>query len=260
MTEERRSFSDFDGEHLSSFLAATTQETKDFTHGTGQALHIADGQTLLEVFPSGIVRVTTEEARVEVLGVSDYTLNTERGHVVFEHGKDRDRSRLVVRDTGKVSFYPVLKAVEGPKRPKHLTTTAKDGNKTPAAPETTTRPVAPVQDSGGKDQEVEPVTLQGRLGRDPWFAQQDDSPVAGFPLAENLDKETRWHKVVVFDDTAAKLQEQVKTGDICKGRLVEVTGESVTREEKTNRSTKRTTEFHATNVKRVKATRSRPVR
>jgi single-stranded DNA-binding protein len=92
------------------------------------------------------------------------------------------------------------------------------------------------------------VTLQGRLGRDPWFRVGDEVK-AGFPLAVNgPEGQTSWHKVVVFADTADALREQARRGDVKKGRLVDVTGQPVVQEELTDRGTKKITEFHATQV------------
>src|SRR5512144_534021 len=64
--------------------------------------------------------------------------------------------------------------------------------------------------------ETEAVTMQGRLGRDPWFGGSEDSPIAGFPLAINAANRTVWHKVVVFDETATKLAAQLQRGDVRK--------------------------------------------
>src|SRR3954468_1487382 len=112
MTEQQASFAEFNGEHVSSFLVARSEPTRDFTLGDGSALHIAGGKAVLEVFPQGVVRMTNGRARVEVHDVSSYTVIPERGQVVFEHGTDDERARLLVRDNGKFSFYPVLRATE----------------------------------------------------------------------------------------------------------------------------------------------------
>ncbi len=101
------------------------------------------------------------------------------------------------------------------------------------------------------------MTLQGRLGRDPWFSSNEDFPIAGFPLAVNEEGKTTWHKVVVFDEPARQLYEQHQKGDVRKGRLVDVTGRPVVQEEQTPRGVKRRTEFHASQVSRVRAV-SRP--
>lgn len=74
------------------------------------------------------------------------------------------------------------------------------------------------------------VTLQGRLGRDPWFRSGDDEPRARFPLAVvGEDGRTVWHTVVVSDQAAEALHEQYQRGDVRKDRLVDVTGQPVTR-------------------------------
>jgi hypothetical protein len=97
--------------------------------------------------------------------------------------------------------------------------------------------------------------MQGRLGRDPWFGGSEESPIAGFPLAINAANRTIWHKVVVFDEAATKLAAQLQRGDVRKGRLVEVTGQLVVREDPTPKGVRKTEEFHATTVSRVKPAR-----
>jgi hypothetical protein len=97
--------------------------------------------------------------------------------------------------------------------------------------------------------------MQGRLGRDPWFGGSAESPIAGFPLAINAADRTVWHKVVVFDEAATKLAAQLQRGDVRKGRLVEVTGQVVVREDATPKGVRKTEEFHATAVPRVKPAR-----
>jgi single-stranded DNA-binding protein len=74
-------------------------------------------------------------------------------------------------------------------------------------------------------------------------------------LAINAGSRTTWHKVVVFDEAATKLAGQLHRGDVRKGRLVEVTGQTVVREDPTPKGVKTTTEFHATAVSRVKPSR-----
>jgi single-stranded DNA-binding protein len=108
-----------------------------------------------------------------------------------------------------------------------------------------------------KDGEVQLQQLQGRLGRDPWFRTDGAQPIGGFPLAVNNQQgETTWHKVVVFDAAAEQLQEAVSKRSIGKGKLVDVTGQTVIREEsKANGGVTKSPEFHATAVARAQNTR-----
>src|SRR3712207_1932227 len=100
-------FSEFDAQEVGRVLGTEPHTTRDVAHGDGQALDVND--TTLEVYPeAGVARVTTPDARIELFRVPSYTITGER--VVFEQGDPDDRSRLLVRGDGKVSFYPVLRA------------------------------------------------------------------------------------------------------------------------------------------------------
>jgi hypothetical protein len=98
---------------------------------------------------------------------------------------------------------------------------------------------------------------EGRLGRDPWFRSEGEQHIAGFPLAVNdPENRTTWHKVVVFDATADQLHEAYQKGSVRKGRLVDVTGQTVVREEpRANGGVKKNPEFHASAVARVQSSR-----
>jgi hypothetical protein len=257
MIEQHASFAEFNSEHVSSFLVARPEPTRDFTLGDGSALYIAGGKAVLEVFPQGVVRMTNARARVEVHDVSSYTVIPERGHVVFEHGTDDERARLLVRDNGKFSFYPVLRTAES-SRTNETTVSGRQDSPTlldPSSNITGRNDTTSSSPEGEKGGEVQQVQLQGRLGRDPWFSTTEDQPVAGFPLAVNNERgQTTWHKVVVFDATATDLHEAVSKKQIGKGKLVDVTGQTVLLEEpKPNGGVKKSAEFHATAVTRVQS-------
>src|SRR5215218_5388515 len=115
MPEQQPSnFSEFDAAAASEALGAEPRTMRDIAHGDGEALNVGD--TVLEVYrDAGFARVTTPDARIELYRVPSYTLSGER--VVFEQGENDDRSRLLVRNDGKVSFYPVLRATETPRTP-----------------------------------------------------------------------------------------------------------------------------------------------
>jgi hypothetical protein len=261
MPEKPSNFNEFDAAVVGQALGAEPRTMRDIAHGDGEALKVGD--TVLEVYrDAGFARVTTADARIELFRVPSYTLSGER--VVFEQGDQDDRSRLLVRSDGKVSFYPVLRATESSRTPDTGLSGRMDSPAPPVSSDSVTgrngTTSGPLEaEKGG---EVQQVQLQGRLGRDPWFSTSDEQHVAGFPLAVN-DQEgrTTWHKVVVFDTTAEQLHEAVQKKQISKGKLVAVTGQTVLREEpKSNGGMKKSAEFHATDVTRVQATRSRPTR
>src|SRR5688572_21303565 len=109
MPEKPSNFSEFDAGEVGRALGAEARTMRDIAHGDGEALDVGD--TVLEVYrDAGFARVTTPDARIELYRVPSYSLSGER--VVFEQGDQDDRSRLLVRNDGKVSFYPVLKAAE----------------------------------------------------------------------------------------------------------------------------------------------------
>ena len=92
----------------------------------------------------------------------------------------------------------------------------------------------------------------------PWFSTSGEQHIGGFPLAVNDQRgETTWHKVVVFDSAAEQLHEAVAKRQIGKGKLVDVTGQTVIREEpKQSGGVKKSAEFHATAVTRVQNSRT----
>jgi hypothetical protein len=106
-----------------------------------------------------------------------------------------------------------------------------DGQDSPNGHGPSEAPTQPSSPDGDKGGEVQQLQLQGHLGRDPWFNLDGDQQVAGFPLAVHNENEIVWHKVVVFDATAEQLQKDHSKGVIRKGRLVDVTGQTVVREE-----------------------------
>src|SRR3954466_9112600 len=266
MPETPSKFSEFDMQAASEALGAESHPMHDVAHGDGEAL--TAGEAVLEVYrDAGVTRVTTPDARIELFRVPSYSISAER--VLFEQGTDGNRSRLLVGRDGKVSFRPVVRATESsrtsetppnghhnsptPSMPSENLTGRENRTTTPSSTQTTTL-------EGAKNGEVEQQVLQGRLGRDPWFNSDGDQQIAGFPLAVHNENETVWHKVVVFDATADQLQQDHSKGVIRKGRLVDVTGQIVIREEpKPSGGVKKIPEFHASRVTRV-TSRTVPVR
>src|SRR3954467_10031467 len=109
MPEIPSNFSEFDTQAAGEALNSQPRRMRDVAHGDGEAIDV--GETTLEVYrDAGVARVTTPDARIELFRVPSYAINGER--VVFEQGEEDNRSRLLVRNDGKVSFYPVLRATE----------------------------------------------------------------------------------------------------------------------------------------------------
>lgn len=242
MTEHHSSMAEFDEKAASAELATDPRTTHDVAYGDGSALDIGNGAALLEVYPdAAVTRVTTPNARVELFRVPGYSLN--EGRIVFEHEHGTDGSRLVVSGDGNVSLYPTVLRTTNRRLPTVENTTAES-----QAPP----PEAERSEAG----EPEPVTLTGRLGRDPWFSMQDETPTAGFPLAVNEAGKTTWHRVLVFDEAAEQLRDDRQ---IKKGRLVEVTGKEVVQEEPTTTGgVRKTRELHASTITRLKPTKPEP--
>jgi Single-strand binding protein family len=251
MPETPSHFNEFDASKVGEALGAEPRSTRDVAHGDGKVLDVGDAT--LEVYQdAGVARVTTPDARIELYRVPSYTISGER--VIFEQGDQGDRTRLQVRADGKVAFHPVLRAVESPTAGE----TALSGQQLPAtAPavfESTTRRPDAAAPTAPEVKEPPEVQLTGRLGRDPWYIPRDEGPVAGFPLAVNDQQgKTTWHKVVVAGELADQVKTGLQTGQIKKGRLVELHGTQVTRQEDNGKGgTRTTTEIHATSITRLR--------
>ena len=264
MTEQHFEISNFNAELVSTTLGAESRSTHDVAHGGGESLTLAHGQVALEVYPqAGVARVTRADDRVELFRVPGYSVDLDAGYVIFEQGPDDDRTRLLIRGDGKVFFGPVLRALE----PARTDETAPDDAQLKSTPLTPSERSTPPQDgppgpaANPENVEGQQLQLTGRLGKDPWFTSGDESEVIGvFPLAVNAEGRgaTTWHKVVTFGETAEQLRENSK---IRKGSLVDAIGQHVVREEPTDGGrTRRNTEFHATSVTRVTATKAPPRR
>src|SRR4051812_13933636 len=100
MTEEYRDIRQVDSETLSQALGATARDVRDVAHGDGQAVDIAAGKTVLEIFPdASVARVTTEDARLELFRVPGYSVNVDSGTVVFRQGQENIGRQLVLGAT-----------------------------------------------------------------------------------------------------------------------------------------------------------------
>jgi hypothetical protein len=266
MAERYTDMPAFDREAVSAALDTAGMGIQDVTHGRGQAMTVA-GKTLLETFPeAGVARVTTSDARVELYRIPRYSLT--EASVIFEQGEGAERTRLVVRRDGRVSFVPFLRQPDGPRA-----TTAGSGDPTPTPPPPTASEAATAPQStpssGAKTErseagEQELLQLRGRLGREPWHVRAEgDEPISGFPLAVNSDNGAKavWHDVVVFGDTALGLEQAAQRRQIRKGTLVDVTGvEAVRQVTQRSGKVKDQREFHARQVAPVRSTQARPMR
>jgi hypothetical protein len=244
-------FSKFEASKVAEALGAEPRTMRDVAHGDGEALNVGD--TVLEVYrDAGFARVTTADARIELFRVPNYSISGER--VVFEQGDQDDRSRLQVRADGKVAFHPVLRGTESPT----TNETRGNGEQLPtspsALPERTTRRPDTAIAAAPEGEEPPEQQLTGRLGRDPWYIPRDDGSFAGFPLAVNDEQgKTTWHNVVVNGELADQVKAGLQTGQIKKGRLVQLSGTPIIRKEDNGKGGTRTrTEFQATNVTRLK--------
>jgi hypothetical protein len=251
MPEQYSDFHEFDAEIASHALGSEARTTRDVALGNGQALDVGDA--VLEVYPdAGVTRVTTPDARVELFRVPRYTVREQR--VIFEQGDDDDRSRLQVRADGKVAFHPVLRSPESSRTDE---TPSSGRQNSPAGKVPSESPTGP-SSSPEPREAVQEMQLRGNLGRDPWFSTRDDRPAAGFPLAINHDdgRKPTWHDIVTFDEAAEQLREAFTKRQITRGKLVDVTGQPVVREEpRANGGVKRIREVHATAVTRAQSTR-----
>ena len=225
MTETYTPFPDFDSEALRHALGAESRSLRDVAHGEGEAVTLA-GKAQLEVYPSaGVARVTTDNARVELFRVPGMTTDDEAGRVVFEHGADNNRSRLLVRADGNVSFYPVRLATGGARTDETTQRAPVDHPAPHTGSQSVTERPETSADRAAESEERPIVTLTGRLGQDPWFARDEDVLVAGFPLAVNHEQgATTWHTVKARGEVADQVDSGHKAGYIRRGKKVDVTG------------------------------------
>src|SRR5512144_790041 len=257
----------FDEQALADALNACSATVRDVAYGEGVQYSAGRGSVRLEIFPrTGVTRLTAPDVRVELFGGT--RAEVSEGGVEFARAQPgQDASLTVVPDGGIVCTLvaggeyrspdatepaadPLPRLVAAPETPAGLAPAPLPDRKAPG------QSGSDVQ-TAEHDEPTEPeaVTMQSRLGRDPWFGGSEESPIAGFPLAINAANRTIWHKVVVFDETATKLAAQLQRGDVRKGRLVEVTGQLVVREDPTPKGVRKSEEFHATAVSGVKPAR-----
>jgi len=251
MPEAPSNFNEFDAQVAGQALSAEPRSTRDVAHGDGEALDV--GPAVLEVYrDAGVARVTTPDARIELFRVPSATISGER--VIFEQGDGDNRTRLQVRADGKVAFHPVIRATESPTTTETPSSAQQVRATAPGPSESTTNRPETAATAAPEGKEAPEVQLTGRLGRDPWYIPRDEGPVGGFPLAVNDGTgKTTWHKVVVSGELAEQVRSGLQSGQIKKGRLVQISGTQVTRQEDNGKGgTRTTTEFHATSVLRLR--------
>jgi hypothetical protein len=252
-------FSEFDISQAAEALGAEPGVTRDVAHGQGHTM--SAGDTTLEIYrDAGVARVTTPDARIELFRVPTYHVSAER--LVLEQGDLDARTRLLVRSDGRVSFYPVARATESSSTGETVSSDVVVSSTLAESSMVATARPDSVSAAGQEDREQEQLQLTGRLGRDPWFNDQGDQPTAGFPLAVNADQgKTTWHRVVVAGELVEQVRAGLQTGQIKKGRLVQLSGTEVVQSEPTAKGgTRKTTEFHATVLTPINASRTRPAR
>jgi hypothetical protein len=258
MTERYAAFAAFNSKEVSEALAAESQPVRDVAHGAGSILQVADGKISLEVFPTaGVARVTTDHARLEVHRVPAYAVDAQKHRVVFEQGADDDRTRLMIRDDGKVSFYPVMRAAEAVVTEQKPSVDTKPTVTPPVASEAATVPQTASGVVSAEATERELVTLQGRLGRDPNFSETEDGLAASFLFGVNTlgQKKADWFWVTAYGDSAHTLKQAYDSRDpkrhMGQGTPVTVMGMLVPPEGRSGTRQGTAKDFAATGVTRL---------
>src|SRR5512144_1034403 len=217
----------FDEQALADALTTRSATVRDAAYGEGVQYSTGRGSVRLEVFPrTGVTRLTAPDVRVELFGSARVEVSPDG--VEFSRRQPGQDASLNIVPGGGIVF--TLVAGGEHRAPEGATPQPAEALPQPAPPQAEPPGQAPDRPQPAAEHEASPeqeaVTMQGRLGRDPWFGASEDSPIAGFPLAINAANRTIWHKVVVFDEAATKLAAQLQRGDVRKGRLVAVTGQT----------------------------------
>lgn len=219
MNERYVEIADFDPEAVGRTLRAEPRSLRDVAHGDGEALTLAEGKAQLEIYPgAGVARVTTADARVEIYRVPGYSLNADVGRVVFDQGTDDDRTRLLVQHNGRISFHPVLRAVQSPTTAETPTTATQLplGAPVVAEPPTATQPNAVAQAERSEGEEPTTITVTGRLGHDPVLKPKENPPFARVALAHNdhAAGRTTWYNVLATGDMVDQLSDRLRGDEV----------------------------------------------
>src|SRR5512144_3432793 len=244
-----------DPEALAEALKTRCATVRDVAYGEGVQYSAGRGSVRLEIFPrTGVTRLTAPDVRIELFGGTRGEVSD--GGVEFSRSQPGQDASLTVVPGGGIVFSLVAGGeYRSPDAADPEPAEPLPHSEAPRPAPVVRAPEIPAAAHAPESAEPEAVTMQGRLGRDPWFGGSEDSPIAGFPLAINAANRTIWHNVVAFDEAATKLAAQLHRGDVRKGRLVEVTGQLVVREDPTPKGVRKTEELHATAVSRMKPAR-----
>jgi hypothetical protein len=202
---------------MAKALGTAPEEIQDIASGSGTRFTLSDEpKQTIEVFPgSSTARLTTPDAQLTLYRLESPRID-EHGVLLFNHRQD---TTLRI-GLGMAAVFGL--GLAGP---------------TSEAPEETT------------EVKQDRLTVNGRVGAAPRFrTTRNGTLIAQFPVAVHEENgETSWHRVVVFNDRARKLQ---GPRPLEKGQSVEVIGYKHVREQQTREGeTKVIEEVYATLVK-----------
>ncbi len=245
---------------IAEALHTRSASVRDVAYGEGRQYSLGRGDALLEIYPrTGVTRLTTNDARVELFGsaaaqVSGSGVEFSRtspgrdvsltvvpgGGIVFTLVAGGERTPQVAAEPPEPLAPPLspptpsASAPETAQEPRSGTDDtsvpppAVRAKAPPATREPTSSPAAgepassKQQTTTTAETEQERIALTGRLGRDPSFrTTKTGSLVARFPLAVHReDGHTDWHTVLAFGSRAEQLQRRVSSGELIQGREV----------------------------------------
>src|SRR5512135_2026239 len=168
-----------DEQALSDALKTRSATVRDVAYGEGVQYSTGRGAVRLEIFPrTGVTRLTAPDVRIELFGGTRAEV-ADGGVEFFRSQPGQDASLTVVPDGGIV-FTLVAGGVS---RPADAAEPVQQPLPPPAPTQETAPGHAPERPQPATEQqteatETEAVTMQGRLGRDPWFGGSEDSPIA----------------------------------------------------------------------------------
>jgi hypothetical protein len=228
MTDRYIPFEAFNISELSDALDTESRTTRDVAHGWGEAMTLGESMTELQIYPAaGVVRATSEAASLELHRVPGYTVQDETV-VYFEPTAETERTRLTVNTDGEISLRSLAGATAAPEaKPTDTPPTGETSSQN--ASQSPTEPTQTPSAGGPESEDRRTITFSGQLGRDPWFKQDGDELVSGFPVAENHNgAPTIWYDVVTRGELAKHIQDSFATTNkdtvITSGQPVEVTG------------------------------------
>src|SRR5512144_2934377 len=158
----------FDEQALADALNACSATVRDVAYGEGVQYSAGRGSVRLEIFPrAGVTRLTAPDVRLELFGGARVEISD--GGVEFSRTQPGQDASLTVVPGGGIVFtlvaggeYRSSDANPEPAEPLHHTAAPRPAPIVPA-------PQIPKAAQAPEPAEPEAVTMQGRLGRDPWF-------------------------------------------------------------------------------------------